>query len=57
MKSDSEVIVVGELNGKDFFKRFSIPPARLPEVVQLLSELGGIVQRGRVDMPYMYPRL
>ena len=51
-RSDSEVIVVGQINGKDFYKRFSFPPQALPDLVKLLErDFGAITQRGRIDVP------
>lgn len=50
-KSQSEVIVVGTLNGHDYFKHFYIDHQRLPDVVKILGEVGCIAKRVFVDFP------
>ena len=51
MKSESEIIIVGQLNGHDYVKQFFIPPSRLPEVIKIIGEIGSVCRRGRIDFP------
>jgi hypothetical protein len=51
VKSESEIIVVGYLNGHDYVKQFFVHPDRLPDIVKILNDIGCVCQQGRVDFP------
>jgi len=55
-RSATEVIIAGELNGRDFVGRYLFGPAAVPELLNIIKELGHVIQRGRVDVPYPFPR-
>jgi len=47
----SEVIVCGELAGRDYVRIFRVADGSVPEVVRMLESLGRTVPIGRVDAP------
>ena len=47
----SEVIVCGELAGKDYVRIFRVADGSVPEVIRMLESLGRTVPIGRVDAP------
>ena len=51
MRGASEVIVCGELNGRDYVHIFRVANGSVPEVVRMLKALSRTVPIGRVDSP------
>lgn len=47
----SEVIVCGELAGRDYVHIFRVADGSVPEVIRMLESLGRTVPIGRVDAP------
>lgn len=52
-RGTSEVIVCGELAGRDYVHIFRVADGSVPEVVRMLESLGRTVPIGRVDAPLL----
>ena len=50
-RGTSEVIVCGELAGRDYVHIFRVADGSVPEVIRMLKSLGRTMPIGRVDTP------